>query len=95
MRKLTLEADNLGKYYGLYGSPLQRMSQLLWKREQQRGFWALRHVNFSVAAGESFAIIGRNGGGWVLNSHAANYAASRDTETFSSEFVPQEQMKAM
>lgn len=63
MRKLTLEADNLGKYYGLYNSPLQRMSQLLWKREQQRGFWALRHVNFSVAAGESFAIIGRNGGG--------------------------------
>ena len=63
MRKLTLEADNLGKYYGLYSSPLQRMSQLLWKREQQRGFWALRHVSFSVAAGESFAIIGRNGGG--------------------------------
>ena len=55
MRKLTLEADNLGKYYGLYNSPLQRMSQLLWKREQQRGFWALRHVSFSVAAGDSFA----------------------------------------
>lgn len=63
MRNVILEADNLGKYYGLYNSPLQRMSQLLWKREQQRGFWALRHVSFSVAAGESFAIIGRNGGG--------------------------------
>lgn len=37
----------------------------------------------------------RNGGGWVAMSHAANYAASRDTETFSSEFVPPEQMKAM
>ncbi|MBB5686745.1 cytochrome P450 [Sphingobium boeckii] len=37
----------------------------------------------------------RNGGGWVIASHAANYAASRDTETFSSEFVPQAQMKAM
>lgn len=37
----------------------------------------------------------RNGGGWVVLSHAANYEASRDTETFSSEFVPQEQMKAM
>lgn len=37
----------------------------------------------------------RNGGGWVAVSHAANYEASRDTETFSSEFVPQAQMKAM
>ena len=37
----------------------------------------------------------RNGGGWVALTHAANYAASRDTETFSSEFVPAEKMKAM
>ena len=63
MRKLILQAEDLGKYYGLYGSPLERMSRLLWKRSQQHGFWALRHVSFNVAAGESFAIIGRNGGG--------------------------------
>ena len=63
MGKLILEADQLGKYYGLYNSPLQRMTHLLLKRKQQRGFWALRNVNFSVSAGESFAIIGRNGGG--------------------------------
>jgi cytochrome P450 len=37
----------------------------------------------------------RNGGGWLIMSHAANYAASRDTETFSSEFVSLAQMKAM
>jgi cytochrome P450 len=37
----------------------------------------------------------RNGGGWVILSHAANYAASRDTEAFSSEFVPKAQMDAM
>lgn len=37
----------------------------------------------------------RNGGGWVVLSHAANYRASRDTETFSSEFVSQAQIKAM
>ncbi len=37
----------------------------------------------------------RNGGGWVAMSHAANHEASRDTDTFSSEFVPQAQMKAM
>ena len=63
MRKMILQAEDLGKYYGLYGSPLERMSRLLWKRSQQHGFWALRHVSFNVAAGESFAIIGRNGGG--------------------------------
>jgi cytochrome P450 len=37
----------------------------------------------------------RNGGGWVALTHAANYAASRDTDTFSSEFMPPEKMKAM
>jgi cytochrome P450 len=37
----------------------------------------------------------RNGGGWVALSHAANYAASRDTETFSSEMIPFAQLKAM
>lgn len=37
----------------------------------------------------------RNGGAWVLASHQANYVASRDTETFSSEFMPMDQIKAM
>lgn len=37
----------------------------------------------------------RNGGGWIALSHAANHVASRDTETFSSEFVPQDKMKAL
>ncbi|MBS3962376.1 MAG: cytochrome P450 [Sandarakinorhabdus sp.] len=37
----------------------------------------------------------RNGGGWIVLGYDANYKASRDTETFSSEFVSREQMKAM
>ncbi|EKU74407.1 MULTISPECIES: cytochrome P450 [Sphingobium] len=37
----------------------------------------------------------RNGGGWVALTHAANYEASRDTETYSSEFVPADKMKAL
>ena len=63
MKKLILEAEGLGKYYGLYSSPLQRMSHLLRQSKEQQGFWALRDATFSVSAGESFAIIGRNGGG--------------------------------
>lgn len=37
----------------------------------------------------------RNGGNWVLRSHNAVYKASRDTDIFSSEFVPQEKIRAM
>jgi cytochrome P450 len=37
----------------------------------------------------------RNGGGWIAMSHAANYTASRDTETFSSAMIPFEQLQAM
>lgn len=37
----------------------------------------------------------RNGGGWLVVSHAANYIASRDTETFSSSYLTREQMAAM
>ncbi|HKY91837.1 MAG TPA: cytochrome P450 [Nevskiaceae bacterium] len=37
----------------------------------------------------------RNGGHWMLMSHKANFDASRDTEGFSSEVIPQKQIQAM
>ena len=37
----------------------------------------------------------RNGGHWMLMSHAANFNASRDTEGFSSEFIPRAELAAM
>jgi cytochrome P450 len=37
----------------------------------------------------------RNGGHWMFLSHAANFNAARDVESFSSEFVPQSKIKAM
>ncbi|HSW14561.1 MAG TPA: cytochrome P450 [Solimonas sp.] len=37
----------------------------------------------------------RNGGHWMLIGHAANFEASRDTEGFSSEVIPQKQIQAM
>lgn len=37
----------------------------------------------------------RNGGHWMLMSHSANFNASRDTESFSSEFISRAEMAAM
>jgi cytochrome P450 len=34
----------------------------------------------------------RNGGHWMLMTHEANFTASRDTETFSSQFIPPEKL---
>ncbi len=35
----------------------------------------------------------RNGGHWVLQGHAANFEAARDTESFSSEIMPHEMIE--
>jgi cytochrome P450 len=35
----------------------------------------------------------RNGGHWVLQGHAANFEAARDTEAFSSEIMPHEMVE--
>jgi len=37
----------------------------------------------------------RNKGHWIFQGHAANFEAARDTEGFSSEIMPQEQIQAM
>jgi cytochrome P450 len=37
----------------------------------------------------------RNGGHWMFCSHAAIFKASRDTESFTSEFVKREQLEQM
>ncbi len=37
----------------------------------------------------------RNGGHWMLMSHAANFNAARDTEAFTSEFIPRAELAAM
>ena len=37
----------------------------------------------------------RNGGHWMIMSHGANFEAARDTETFSNEMIPHDQLEAM
>jgi lipopolysaccharide transport system ATP-binding protein len=62
--KGQLRVDNLGKAYRFYSSRWARLSEWLVpgtiRHELQ---WVLRHIDFSVAPGESVGIIGRNGAG--------------------------------
>ena len=56
----------VGKCYRIYEKPQDRLKQMLFARLGRRygdDFWALRHVDFEVAPGERFGVIGRNGSG--------------------------------
>ena len=55
----------LSKRYRLYDEPRQRLWEALplVSSKPGREFWALRDISFSVARGESMAIIGSNGSG--------------------------------
>src|SRR6266542_3524311 len=60
-----LAVSGLGKSYRRYARPWHRLCEwaaggrLVWHET----FWALRGIKFSVASGESMAIIGLNGAG--------------------------------
>ena len=59
-----LTVADIGKAYRFYPSRWARLSEWLAPgRPRHELQWVLRHVSFSVAAGESVGIIGRNGAG--------------------------------
>jgi lipopolysaccharide transport system ATP-binding protein len=59
-----LTVTDLGKAYRFYPSHWARLSEWLAPGKARHELqWVLRHVSFSVAAGESVGIIGRNGAG--------------------------------
>jgi lipopolysaccharide transport system ATP-binding protein len=61
----AIETHGLGKCYGLYARPGDRLKQLLWGRWRQysREFWALRNVDLAIRPGEVVGLVGRNGAG--------------------------------
>lgn len=61
----AIRANNLGKCYQIYGQPLDRLKQSLWRARRRfyREFWALRDCSFEIKRGETVGIIGSNGSG--------------------------------
>lgn len=60
-----ISATGIGKCFGIYDKPTDRLLDLLWPIGQRRArpFWALRGADFTLARGESVGIVGRNGAG--------------------------------
>ena len=61
----AVEVHEVSKRYELYDRPQDRLKQFLsfGRKRYFKEFWALQKLSFSVARGESFAILGRNGSG--------------------------------
>lgn len=61
--KLAITATGLGKAYSRDGGAFGAFRRAMTGRPDDRGFWALRDIGFSVAAGEAVGIVGENGSG--------------------------------
>jgi lipopolysaccharide transport system ATP-binding protein len=62
--QIAVRAENLGKTYVLYDTPLDRLKQLLNKgRKYGREFVALDDISFELRKGEVLGVIGHNGAG--------------------------------
>ena len=59
----TLTIKGLGKAYRQYTHPTGRILEWMGFAPRHTLTWILRDINFSVAAGESVGLIGRNGEG--------------------------------
>lgn len=63
--EFVIEASGLGKCYGMFDKPTDRLKQLLLghRRKYSRDFWALQGVNLAIRPGEVVGLVGRNGAG--------------------------------
>jgi lipopolysaccharide transport system ATP-binding protein len=63
MRDVVVAAEGLTKTYRVYGTPWDRLGELVTRRRRHREFHALEGVTFSLPRGEGLALIGENGAG--------------------------------
>lgn len=65
MADLAVSVHNVGKRYRVFEDQRSRVLHALWPRHTKgmQEIWALQGVSFEIERGDSFAIIGRNGGG--------------------------------
>ncbi|HEX4965880.1 MAG TPA: ABC transporter ATP-binding protein [Thermoanaerobaculia bacterium] len=59
----AVSAGRLTKTYRVYGTPWDRLGELVTRRPRHREFHALEEVSFSLPRGEGLALIGENGAG--------------------------------
>ena len=59
----SLRVQQLGKSYGVYNSPQQRLKRLLTGAQTQKFHWSLREVSFALQKGQCLGVIGDNGAG--------------------------------
>jgi lipopolysaccharide transport system ATP-binding protein len=63
MRDVVVAAEGLTKTYRVYGTPWDRLGEIVTRRRRHREFHALEGVTFSLPRGEGLALIGENGAG--------------------------------
>jgi len=63
MDDVVVAAEGLTKTYRVYGTPWDRLGELVTRHRRHREFKALENVTFSLPRGEGLALIGENGAG--------------------------------
>jgi ABC-type polysaccharide/polyol phosphate transport system ATPase subunit len=65
MGSSVISVNDLGKRFGMYSKPSQRLWEILFPflKTHGRTFWALKDVSFDVIKGGTLGVIGRNGSG--------------------------------
>jgi lipopolysaccharide transport system ATP-binding protein len=58
-----LKVNNLGKCYGVYAKPQQRLLKLITGKPAPQQHWSLRDVSFGLQKGQCLGVIGDNGAG--------------------------------
>ena len=77
----SLQVSGLGKCYGIYANPQQRLRRLLTGAAAPKQHWSLRDVSFSLQKGQCLGVIGDNGAGksTLLKLLAGSLQASQGT----------------